>query len=390
MSIPGTIQYPVTLDDVISLIEAADNASSLLNANISVGDLLIPVTAPGKFAASGIATLTDSLTAPTKIEIFVYTSKSGANLVVPPGGRGAFGTTAQAFSAGNFVEQRPTARHHTALADAIRAIQAKLGIGADTPGATAEALFSNGAGASQWRAIQGVDVANVVRTDLASQQNMIGTLTVVNAALAVTRNTADAFIFLTNSLAAKTGFLTVDGSGVLAIGASGIGNSILIDLATALVSFPSIPTLPAASPTLANQAVRKQYVDDKGTYFSISWFIPDPSAFPTNSQADLPFWRCPPVASAALTRMHIIFTSGSHTPGSAVSFGLLVSGVTQASLAFSDTNNTAFLFYTVDFADVPIADSNGVMVTVNGKSGTITERSVTVIVEGYQKLKTVP
>src|SRR5688572_15778418 len=106
MPTPGVIEYPAALDTALSLIEVANNGSSTLTANISVSDLLIPVAQPGKFTNSGIATLTDDLETPTKIEIFVYTSKSGSNLVVPVGGRGQQGTTAQAFSTGQFVEQR--------------------------------------------------------------------------------------------------------------------------------------------------------------------------------------------------------------------------------------------------------------------------------------------
>src|SRR5262245_24411345 len=161
MPTPGVIEYPTALDSALSLIELANNGSSTLTANISVGDLLIPVAQPGKFTESGIATLIDSLTAPTKIEIFVYTSKSGSNLVVPSGGRGQQGTTAQAFSTGHFVEQRPTARHHTALADAILALEAKLGIAADTPGGSAQALLSDASGASVWRAIAQADVSGL-------------------------------------------------------------------------------------------------------------------------------------------------------------------------------------------------------------------------------------
>src|SRR5262245_14282383 len=129
MPTPGVIEYPAALDTALSLIEVNNNASDTLTGNISVSDLLIPVANPGKFPNSGFFTLVDSLTAPTKIEIALYTSKSGSNLVVPPGGRGAQGTTAFAFSTGNFVEQRPTARHHTALRDLLLAIEAKLGIG---------------------------------------------------------------------------------------------------------------------------------------------------------------------------------------------------------------------------------------------------------------------
>ena|SRR5688572_9631112 len=86
MPTPGVIQNPAALDDV-SLIEAGNNAASPLDANNNVGYLLIPVAQHGKFSSSGIATLTDSIdpvTPPTKIEIFVYTGKSGNNLVVPP------------------------------------------------------------------------------------------------------------------------------------------------------------------------------------------------------------------------------------------------------------------------------------------------------------------
>src|SRR5262245_20969458 len=115
MPTPGVIEFPAALDTVLTLCEVNNNASSTLTAGISVSDLLIPVAEPGKFSNSGFVTLVDSLTTPTKIEIAIYTSKSGSNLVVPPGGRGAQGTTAFAFLTGNFVEQRYTARHHTTL-----------------------------------------------------------------------------------------------------------------------------------------------------------------------------------------------------------------------------------------------------------------------------------
>jgi len=60
--------------------------------------------------------------------------------------------------------------------DAILALQAKLGIGGDAPGVAVEALMSNGACASLWRAFTGAEVANVVRTDLAVVQTIISDL----------------------------------------------------------------------------------------------------------------------------------------------------------------------------------------------------------------------
>lgn len=162
-SIPGTINFPASLDDAISLIEPNNNASSTLTAGISNSDLSIPVADPAEFSASGFVTLIDNLTNPTKIEIAIYTSKSGSNLIVPSGGRGAQGTTAQSWVSGNYVEQRITARHHTVFADALIAIETKLGTGSDTA-ASGEFLAGSGAGISGWRALLAADIPDLSAT----------------------------------------------------------------------------------------------------------------------------------------------------------------------------------------------------------------------------------
>lgn len=300
-STPGILNYPAALDDAVSLIEAANNASSTLTANISVGDLLIPVAQPGKFSNSGVATLTDSLTAPTKIEIFLYTSKSGNNLVVPSGGRGAHGTTAQAFSTGNFVEQRPVARHHTALADLLIAIEQKLGIGADTPGAAIEALMSNGAGASVWRALTGADVANVVRTDLAAAQAIISDLTIAKATPTLR---------WTHTGLSKNFIAVINGAGQLVIGEEGLSNAITVDPVTGLVTFEEVPLGPAANPPTANHLARREYVDTRKTWWSANWFIADPSTFPTNS-FNLVQKVGIPSSNFTITELWVIYNSGS-------------------------------------------------------------------------------
>lgn len=148
-STPGTINYPAAMDDADSLIRYNNNVSSTLTAGINNSVLLIPVSSPSSFSSSGIVTITDSLTAPTKTEIVIYTSKSGSDLVVPSGGRGAFGSTAQSFSNGHFVEQRAVARSFTVLADAVLALETKLGVSADTP-ALGQSLFCDAAGSSLW------------------------------------------------------------------------------------------------------------------------------------------------------------------------------------------------------------------------------------------------
>lgn len=163
----GVVNFPTSLDDAVSLIEANNQASSTLTASIIATTLLIPVADPAEFPNSGLATLTDSITpwtaAPTKIEIFRYSSKSGSNLVVPStADRGLYGTTAQSWDSGQFVGQRITARHHTVLAEAQIAVETKLGIGSDTPGGSGEALLSDSSGASVWRAIAQADVSGLV------------------------------------------------------------------------------------------------------------------------------------------------------------------------------------------------------------------------------------
>jgi len=129
MSTPGVDNFSTTLDDADSLIRYNNNVSSTLTAGINNSVLLVPVASPSSFSSSSVVTITDSLTSPTKTEIVIYTSKSGSDLVVPPGGRGAQGTTSQSFLGGRFVEQRATARGFTVFADAIIAVEQKIGTG---------------------------------------------------------------------------------------------------------------------------------------------------------------------------------------------------------------------------------------------------------------------
>lgn len=128
----GVINFPASLDDLDTLIRAENNAVTTLASGITAGATTIPLVSATKFTTSGIATIIDNPASPTLIEIFTYTGKSSNDLT--GAGRGAYGTTASAFSAGATVVMRPVARHHTALADAIIAIQTKLGISAHIKG----------------------------------------------------------------------------------------------------------------------------------------------------------------------------------------------------------------------------------------------------------------
>lgn len=127
--IPGVVNFPTTLDTAVSLIETANLAGTTLTGPLNTGDLTIPVALPNLFPQSGIITLVDSLSNPTKVEIIYYTSKSGSNLIVPSGGRGAYDSTAQSWDTGHFVQMRPMAEHHETLRTAIIGIETKLGNG---------------------------------------------------------------------------------------------------------------------------------------------------------------------------------------------------------------------------------------------------------------------
>jgi hypothetical protein len=383
MPTPGVIEYPAALDTALSLIEVNNNASDTLTGNISVSDLLIPVSNPGKFSQSGFVTLVDSLTTPTKIEIVLYTSKSGSNLVVPPGGRGAQGTTPFAFSTGNFAEQRPTARHTTALGDVIRAIEAKLGIGADTPGAAVEALFSNGAGASLWRAIAQADVTGLT-TALADRviKSAVGPQVILND---VQINKGVPTFSLLDSVSGKTYLAVINGSGQLVIGESGVSNAIIIDPVTGLVTLEEIPVGPAINPTLPNQLTRKAYVDTRKISFTASFaMVIDPSTVPTNN----PMFGViiiPAGGQYTITKAKILYTSGSHTPGGSLIFQIQELGVgVRSSLGLNDSLNTVNTVYPDDFGDFNVSENAVLWLLLSSRSGTISERNVQVTLEGYR------
>lgn len=154
-------------------------------------------------------------------------------------------------------------------------------------------------------------------------------------------------------------------------------------------TFSNIPVLPASSPVGANDATRKQYVDDKATFFSLPWKIDDPSTAATGTPTIGPIVRVPAIASGFVTRIHALFNSGSHTSGGSVTFTLQKNflSVSGADVLLNNTNNTGNTWYTTDFSDASIADGDSLSVFISARSGTITERDVTVIVEGYQKVK---
>lgn len=135
MPTPGTVEFPTALDGVVSLFEVSNRAYTTLSADINNSVLAIPLTDSTVFPATGVVTLTDSLTAPTKHEEIIYTANAANSLTVPAGGRGAFGSTAQNWSGTVYVRMRMIAEHHEVLRDAIIQLETKVGRGDSAPGA---------------------------------------------------------------------------------------------------------------------------------------------------------------------------------------------------------------------------------------------------------------
>lgn len=153
MSTPGTINFPTSLDDAVSLFSATNNASTTLSGSIGASDLSIAVTSGALLPSSGAVTLVDSITsAPTKIEHVIYTANSSNTLTVPTGGRGFGGSTAQSWSGTVYVRARVLANHHETLRAAIIATETKLGTGSSTSTAST-VLLGNGTGTSAWGAL---------------------------------------------------------------------------------------------------------------------------------------------------------------------------------------------------------------------------------------------
>jgi hypothetical protein len=388
MPIPGVIEYPTALDTALSLIEVANNGSSTLTANISVGDLLIPVAQPGKFTNSGIGTLTDDLEAPTKIELFVYTSKSGNNLVVPVGGRGQQGTTAQAFSTGQFVEQRPTALHHTALAALLLLLEAKLGIGAGGPGGLAQALLSDAAGSSVWRAITQGDISGLVaaladkvsKSD-AALQTIISNLTLSKDSPALT---------LVDAVGGSGAEFFINRNG----GFTNLGrvgqSDLLLNNTNGEYTFGVIPQLPASNPVSANQAVRKQYVDDGLIPFSVSFFDADPStsSFFVEDRQGMVFPLN--MVGGLITHVFIRFHNGSVLTGGDVltyTFRKRNTGGSSADIANVTLNssNGGQALWVTDIADVAVAAGDSLTFYMSARTGTTNPRCVTLGVMGTHK-----
>ena len=138
----GSSNYPTSVDTVVELVEAANNAADTLNGGISAIATSLTLNDASEFTNSGIVAI--------ETELLSYTGKSGNTLTGLT--RGIESTAAASHSSGVDVRQVISAKSHNVLASAIIALETKLGAGNDialaqlAPLTASKFLVSDGSG----------------------------------------------------------------------------------------------------------------------------------------------------------------------------------------------------------------------------------------------------
>ena len=122
--------------------------------------------------------------------------------------------------------------------------------------------------------------------------------------------------------------------------------------------------------------------------FAVCFFEADPSSG-TLSTEDRPAFVFPNGTGMKVTRVHGYYSAGSHTAGGSVTFTFSRRGSVTGdigTITLDNTNNTINTVYTNDIADLNFSGFDTVTYRISARSGTVSERSVTLCVEGFQLL----
>lgn len=177
---------------------------------------------------------------------------------------------------------------------------------------------------------------------------------------------------------------------ILRLGSTSVDH-LSIDVSTGVATFAQIPVGPASSPTTDNQLARKKYVDDTRTAFSVTiGQESDPSTTTVAAEDRFTFF-VPDGEAMTITKLKVQFKTGSHTTGGSLQYTVRVrnaagGGLTDiGSINLDNTNNTINVVYTVDITDHVLTAGDSVTYFLAARSGTITERIVSVGFIGTQK-----
>lgn len=138
----GVTNFPTSLDNAASILNQVNDCSSLLNSAITDSATSLDVVDASLFPTAGIARIED--------EFIKWTGKSTNTLTGLT--RGAYSSAAASHAAAADVRMTLMAGYHNVLADAMIAIETKIGTGSSTP-TSGKALMGNGTGTSAWTAL---------------------------------------------------------------------------------------------------------------------------------------------------------------------------------------------------------------------------------------------
>jgi hypothetical protein len=139
----------------------------------------------------------------------------------------------------------------------------------------------------------------------------------------------------------------------------------------------------SGAPVAGEDAANKTYVDGRKVSFVTGMHVTDPSAAPTGF--GLTLLPIPEGGSYTLTKLKIAFTEGSHTAGGNLVFTAQVQGVgILDTIALDNTNNTINTVYEKNFSDLAVSANALIVIFISTRTGTITERAVSVWVEGFR------
>lgn len=118
--------------------------------------------------------------------------------------------------------------------------------------------------------------------------------------------------------------------------------------------------------------------------FSVAFVIPDPSTASLNSR-EFGSFIVPAGGTYTFTKGKVMFRTGSHTSGGSLTFKIDQVGIgDRATLTLDNTNNTIATVYEDNFGDFTATENNIFNALITARSGTITERDVTVVLEGHR------
>jgi hypothetical protein len=118
--------------------------------------------------------------------------------------------------------------------------------------------------------------------------------------------------------------------------------------------------------------------------FSVAFVIPDPSTASLSSR-EFGSFIVPAGGTYTFTKGKVMFRTGSHTAGGSLTFKIEQVFVgDKSTLTLDNTNNTIATIYPDNFGDFTAVEDSIFNAYISARSGTITERDVTVVLEGFR------